>query len=82
MQFWLLDWTSFLRFRQNSVDFAVSGRPPHPICAGSLNSGAILSVPKPVIFGDFVDFGEFCWTAVHDFSQNGPVLERSFMFFL
>jgi hypothetical protein len=53
----------------------VSGRPPHPIFAGSLNSGAILSVPKPVIFGDFV---EFCWTPVQDFSQNESVLERSF----
>ena len=78
MNYWQLDWTSFLRFRQNFVDFAVSGRPPHPLFAGSLNSGAILSVPKPVIFGDFVDFGEFCCTPVQDFSPNKPVLERSF----
>ena len=56
----------------------MSGRPPHPLFAGSLNSGAILSVPKPMIFGDFVDFGEFCWTPVQDFSQNEQVLERSF----
>ena len=30
------------------------------------------------IFGGFVDFGEFCWTPVQDFSQNEQVLERSF----